>query len=59
MEYKVIVEGSTEMLMHSVNLAISEGWKPYGGVAVGSGAIYQAMIKESKDWRKQIDRGPR
>lgn len=51
MKYTVIVARINDYprssyFIDAVNQAIADGWKPLGGVAVGGGFYYQAMIKE-------------
>jgi len=36
MEYSVIKESELENLIDDVNKAIKEGWRPQGGVSVGT-----------------------
>jgi hypothetical protein len=52
MQYKIISvpqmfsrNRALEKLTREVNEAISLGWEPLGGLAIGGTILYQAMIK--------------
>jgi len=44
--YCVVEETNTEKLEEKVNLLISQGWKPQGGISARTYSYQQAMIKE-------------
>lgn len=44
MRYCIIVEKTAADLSRKVNAAISEGWKPQGGVSIGSVAMGTAPM---------------
>ena len=48
MEYKVIGASTWEMLLEAVNVHISHGYEPLGGICVDRGTFYQAMIRKPK-----------
>jgi hypothetical protein len=52
MSYSVIVDDDLATLIKKVNAAIAQGWKPLGGICLGTGAttptgtaFLQAMTK--------------
>jgi hypothetical protein len=52
MQYTVVVDDDIATLIKKVNAAIAQGWKPLGGVCLGTGAatptgiaFLQAMTK--------------
>ncbi|HBB88838.1 MAG TPA: hypothetical protein DC047_14610 [Blastocatellia bacterium] len=52
MQYTVLVDDDIATLIHKVNAAIAQGWKPVGGICLGTGAqtptgtaFLQAMTK--------------
>lgn len=44
--YKILMEATAERLEERVNMWISQGWKPLGGVCVAteSQIFYQALV---------------
>lgn len=52
MEYKVVKVNKINRLEEMVNLLISKGWKPLGGVSVSSSLLsevfVQALVRNNK-----------
>jgi hypothetical protein len=46
MKYQIVGATSTQKLEAMVNLFISEGWLPQGGMTASGNGFYQAMIKK-------------
>jgi len=47
MVYQIITASNERELSSLVNLAITQGWIPTGGLALDDSGFYQAMIKET------------
>lgn len=55
-EYTVIEQTSVTDLVTAVNKAAREGWRPLGGVSSEDGIFYQAMIRERRLTRDEMQR---
>lgn len=53
MEYKVIKKTDSNELIIEINLLITEGWKPSGGISIAFGRV-KNTTGGSKDWSEVL-----
>ena len=45
MEYTVVKANHIDTLIEEVNRLMKEGWRPIGGIGLGTAHLYQAMVR--------------